>query len=84
MMSLTLCVCLYGTFFFYFKAFKSIKARRLKGVSRVFQECFKSVSRVFQGCFKGVSRVFQGCFKGVSRVFQRVFQIMFKGCLKGV
>ena len=38
-----------------------------RGVSRVFQRCFKgvSVSRVFQRCFAGVSSVFQGYFKGL-------------------
>ena len=41
-----------------------------KGISRVFQGCFKGVLRVF----KGVSKVFQGCFKEVLRVFQESFK----------
>ena len=64
-------------FFFYFEAVKSFEARRLQGVSRVFQARFKSISRAFQERFKSfqerferVSRAFQERIKGVSRVFQ--------------
>ena len=70
-------VCLSVTcFFFYFEAVKSFEARRLQGVSRVFQERFKSISRAFQERFKSVSRAFREGFKGVSRAYQ--------GCVKGV
>jgi hypothetical protein len=44
---------------------KSIKLILAKGVTGVFQGCFRGVSGVFQGCFRGLSGVFQGCFRGV-------------------
>ena len=75
--NVTNAVCLSVTcFFFYFEAVKSFEARRLQGVSRVFQERFKSISRAFQERFKSVSRAFREGFKGVSRAYQ--------GCVKGV
>ena len=39
-----------------------------KGVSKVYQGCFKDVLRVFQGIFKDVSCVFQGYFKGIKTI----------------
>ena len=54
--------------------------KKVKGVSRMSQGCFKEVSRVSQesvkevskeiaGSFMGISKKFKGCFKEVSKVF---------------
>ena len=53
----------------------------------MFQGCLIAVFRVCQGCTQGILRVFYICFQGVFGCFKacaRVFQVYFKGALKGV
>ena len=52
-----------------FKSFNDV-SRKILGVNRKFQGCYKEVSRVFQESFKSVSRKSQRKFTGVSRKFQ--------------